>query len=59
MSRSKDIPRNHLAPDATRAYLTRLVGNALQKSGLDGAEAGALAEMERLLENRECCGAQT
>ncbi|CAK9779526.1 hypothetical protein CC85DRAFT_287380 [Cutaneotrichosporon oleaginosum] len=51
MSRSKDIPHTHLPPDATRHYLTRLVGIALQKRGFDGAEAGALAEMERLLEH--------
>ncbi|BEJ16795.1 hypothetical protein CspHIS471_0601960 [Cutaneotrichosporon sp. HIS471] len=49
MSSSRDVPHNHLAPDATRAYLTRLVGHAAQKTGFDGAEAGALAEMERLL----------
>ncbi|GMK58399.1 hypothetical protein CspeluHIS016_0504310 [Cutaneotrichosporon spelunceum] len=51
MSRSRDVPHNHLAPGVTRAYLTRLVGHAAQKAGFDGAEVGALAEMERLLEH--------
>lgn len=54
MSRSRDELHSHLAPGDAPAYLLRMVGAALQKQGFDGAEAGALAEVERLLEHREC-----
>lgn len=52
-SHSSDINRTHLHPTDAPAYLHRLVAGALNRRGFAGAEAGAMAEMERLLENRE------
>ncbi|TXT10845.1 hypothetical protein VHUM_02350 [Vanrija humicola] len=51
MSQSSDTPHTHLPPDAAPAYLHRLVGATLQRRGFEGCEAGALAEMERLIEH--------
>lgn len=53
MSRSLDERHNHLPPAAASGYLHRVVGATLSRRGFDGAEAGALSEMERLLELRE------
>lgn len=52
-SQSLDTPATRLAPEDASAYLQRLVAGTLNRKGFAGAEAGALAEMERLLENRE------
>lgn len=52
-SHSLDTPGTRLAPADASAYLQRVVAGTLNRKGFAGAEAGALAEMERLLENRE------
>ena len=52
-SHSFDTPGTRLAPADASAYLQRVVAGTLNRKGFAAAEAGALAEMERLLENRE------
>ncbi|WOO82956.1 uncharacterized protein LOC62_04G006436 [Vanrija pseudolonga] len=51
MSHSSDTPHTHLPPPAAPAYLHRLVGQTLQRRGFEACEAGALGEMERLIEH--------
>jgi hypothetical protein len=55
MSRSRDEISTYVPPPTAPGYLHRIVGATLLRRGFEGAEAGALAEMERLLEQRECC----
>lgn len=50
--RSLDRLHTHLHPDAPAHYLTHHVATALLRRGFQGAEAGALTEIERLLEHR-------
>nr|XP_031861812.1 uncharacterized protein CI109_002641 [Kwoniella shandongensis]KAA5528884.1 hypothetical protein CI109_002641 [Kwoniella shandongensis] len=40
----------HIPPSTPSAYLRQVIVNTLLKRGFEGAEAGALAEIERLLE---------
>ncbi|KAL1408624.1 hypothetical protein Q8F55_005437 [Vanrija albida] len=51
MSRSLDTPHTHLPPASAAAYLHRVIGTTLQRRGFEGCEAGALGEMERLIEH--------
>lgn len=48
------FPTVLVPPTLPSQYLSYLIVTTLQRAGFDGAEAGALAEMERLLEHREC-----
>lgn len=41
-----------LPPSAPSEYLRQMAGITLAREGFEGAEAGALSEVERLLENR-------
>ena len=59
MLKSRDELHTSLRPSSAPGYLHRIVGASLSRRGFDGAEAGALAEMERLLECRECCPMDT
>jgi hypothetical protein len=52
--RSLSFPTVLIPPTLPSQYLSYLIVTTLQRAGFDGAEAGALAEMERLLEHREC-----
>ena len=52
-TRSVDVPHVHLDPRTPAAYLRRLIIRTCNRKGADGAEAGVIAEMERLLEQRE------
>lgn len=52
MTHSQDVRATQVPPSSAPAYLNRLVGGALARRGFDGAEAGALTEMERLVEHR-------
>ncbi|OCF59193.1 hypothetical protein L486_03695 [Kwoniella mangroviensis CBS 10435] len=42
---------NYLPPDVPQAYVRQVIVNLLLKRGFEGAEAGALTEIERLLEH--------
>jgi len=50
---SLDAPHTHLYPTTPSHYFQHLIITTLRQRGFDGGEAGALAEMERLLERRE------
>jgi hypothetical protein len=50
---SADSLQTRLQPSTASAYLNRLIITTLQRRGVDAAEAGVIAEMERLLEHRE------
>lgn len=54
MAHSRNTPHTHLQSGTAAAYMNRVIGQTLVRRGFDGAEAGALTEMERLLEHREC-----
>ena len=43
----------HLDPAVPPAYLRRMIVSTLHRKGAEGAEAGVIAEMERLLERRK------
>ncbi|RSH90157.1 hypothetical protein EHS25_001491 [Saitozyma podzolica] len=49
--RSLSFPTVLIPPTLPSQYLSYLIVTTLQRAGFDGAEAGALAEMERLLEH--------
>ncbi|WRT65130.1 uncharacterized protein IL334_002072 [Kwoniella shivajii] len=55
MSTLRSLPTatssKYVPPDAPQAYLRQVVVHMLLKRGFEGAEAGALAEIERLLEH--------
>jgi hypothetical protein len=50
---SLDRLHTHLAPSTPSHYLTRHIASTLLRRGFQGAEAGALTEIERLLEHRK------
>lgn len=49
---SLDDLHTHLQATAPPAYLTHHIASTLLRKGFQGAEAGALSEIERLLEHR-------
>jgi hypothetical protein len=49
---SLDTQTITLHPSTPPQYLQRMIMTTLHRKGFESAEAGALAEMERLLENR-------
>lgn len=51
--KSVDSLHTHLSPSVPSHYLTRYIASALLRRGFQGAESGALTEIERLLEHRE------
>ncbi|RSH78460.1 uncharacterized protein EHS24_002185 [Apiotrichum porosum] len=51
MAHSRNTPHTHLQSGTAAAYMNRVIGQTLVRRGFDGAEAGALTEMERLLEH--------
>ena len=50
---SLDSPHTDLSPSAPPAYLHHVIASTLKRKGFEAAEAGALVEMERLVERRE------
>ncbi|ORY25339.1 hypothetical protein BCR39DRAFT_544363 [Naematelia encephala] len=44
-------PHTHLDPSVPPQYLARFIAQTLQRKGFEGGEAGAIVEMERLLEH--------
>jgi len=50
---SLDALHTYLPSAAPPKYLTHHIASTLLRKGFQGAEAGALAEIERLLEHRE------
>lgn len=46
------LPAAYIPPFAAPPFLRRLIVSALSSRGFDGAEAGALTEIERLVECR-------
>ncbi len=52
-TKSLDEPHVHLDVTAPAAYMRRMIISTLYRKGIEGAEAGVIAEMEMLLERRE------
>jgi len=52
-TRSADVPHVHFDSRTPSAYLRRMIMRTLHRRGAEGAEAGVIAEMERLLEQRQ------
>lgn len=50
---SLDNLHTHLPPSTPAEYVRYLLITTLQRKGFDSAEAGAIAEMEKLLEHRK------
>jgi len=50
---SLNTPRTHLPPTIPPYYLQNVIVSILQRKGFDSSEAGAITEIERLLENRQ------
>jgi hypothetical protein len=43
----------HVRPTSPAEYLRHLIINTLKRKGFEAAEAGTIAELERLLEHRK------
>jgi hypothetical protein len=50
---SLDDLHTHVSPSVPPHYLTHHIAQTLLRKGFQGAEAGALTEIERLLEHRK------